>query len=260
MAFALAAEALSAGHALSAYDSVGSTMTEARQAALAGDPGPRWFVARAQTAGRGRRGSAWASPPGNLSASLLWPLPNVAPAAVATLGFAAGVALRDALHRVTGPEAMRFTLKWPNDVLADGAKLAGILLERDTFSGGRAVIVGLGVNVAHAPTGLPYAAASLAGLGHDVTSEALFTALTASWLRAARSWDEGRGFLAIREAWLQGAAGLGGPVAVSAGAGLARGTFETIDEAGRLVVRGADGATRLVTAGEVHFGAAATAA
>src|SRR5262245_11033815 len=97
--FVLADEAIAAGHALSAYASVGSTMTEARAAAEAGDLGPRWFVARAQTAGRGRRGSTWTAPEGNLSASLLWPLPGVVPAEAATLGFVAGVALRNAVRR-----------------------------------------------------------------------------------------------------------------------------------------------------------------
>jgi BirA family transcriptional regulator, biotin operon repressor / biotin---[acetyl-CoA-carboxylase] ligase len=259
--FALAAEASAAGHALSAYESVGSTMTEARRAAEAGNLGPRWFAARRQTAGRGRRGNAWTAPEGNLSASLLWPLPRVAPAEAATLGFVAGVALRNAIRRLVGPaEAARLTLKWPNDLLADGAKLAGILLELDAFPAGQAVILGIGVNVAGAPTGLPYAAGSLRDLGCDATAPMLFTALTAAWVRAARTWDEGRGFPCIREAWLRDAAGLGGPVTVRLASGTSQGTFETIDEAGRLVMRGADGATRHVAAGEVHLGMAASAA
>lgn len=262
MEFSLSTEAHAAGHRLIARDSVGSTMVEARDAVRSGGLGPLWVVARMQTAGRGRRGNAWANPPGNLAASLVWPLSDaVTPTAAATLGFVAGVAMRNALRRVVGPEAAsRFTLKWPNDVLADGAKLVGILLELDSFAQGKAVVAGFGVNVVQAPTGLPYRAASLHGLGYPVTAEDLFTALTATWLRAVWTWDEGRGFACVRKAWLRDAAGLGGPVAVSAGDGLARGTFETIDEAGRLVIRGADGATRLVTAGEVHFGAAATAA
>ncbi len=259
--FALAAQAVTAGYGLSSHDSVGSTMTEARAAAEAGVSGPHWFVAREQTAGRGRRGNAWATPSGNLAASLLWPLHGVAAAEAARLGFVAGVALREALRGALGPmEAAHLALKWPNDVLADGDKLAGILLELDTFGGDRAMILGFGVNLAHAPTDLRYPAASLRGLGYEVTPEALFTALTAAWLEAARTWDEGRGFPHIREAWLRDAAGLGGPVAVATAVGFARGTFETIDGNGRLVIRGADGATRWVTAGEVHFGAAATAA
>ena len=243
-------------------DSVGSTMVEARAVVAARGLAQTWIVAREQVAGRGRRGNAWSTPPGNLSASLVWPLgETVTPTQAATLGFVAGVATRNALRRVVGPQgADRLTLKWPNDVLADGAKLAGILLELDTFGTRPAVVIGIGVNVAHAPTDLPYVAASLHGLGYVVTAEELFGALTATWLRAVETWDEGRGFGCIRKAWLRDAAGLGGPVAVTMGEGVARGAFEAIDEEGRLVIRGADGATRLVSAGEVHFGAAATAA
>ena len=152
-----------------------------------------------------------------------------------------------------------FTLKWPNDVLADGAKLVGILLEAEQAGRERLVVTGIGINVADVPDGLPYRAASLRGLGVDVQAEAVFAALSAEWAEAFAAWDAGRGFPEIREAWLRHAAGLGGPVTVRSGAGTPLvGVFETIDAAGQLVIAEDGGRRRVVPAGEVHFGAAAT--
>ena len=258
----LAPEARAGGYRLETHDRLPSTMSEATARARAGDLGPLWIVAGEQTAGRGRRGSAWSTPRGNLAASLVYPLGAIAPEEVATLGFVAGVALGEALDDVGagGPavQGFRIALKWPNDVLAGGAKLAGILLETENFPAGRAVVIGIGVNVASAPEGLPYPATSLVQLGCRAGVADLFTALSRRFAAAAHAW-EAEGFPAIRARWLARASGLGGPVAVRLGAETARGTFETIDEAGRLVVRATDGSRRTVSAGEVHFGAAASA-
>lgn len=260
MAYALADAATAAGHRLVAFDAIGSTQGEALERARAGERGPLWLVAGVQTAGRGRRGSTWRTPRGNLAATLLWTEGTGLPAAiVATLGFVAGVALVRAMGG-PGVRGASPALKWPNDILVDGAKLAGILLERESVTGGHAVAIGMGVNVAEAPAGLPYPTAALADVAPGATAEALFTQLSAAWAEAEALWDRGRGFPAIRREWLARAAGLGGPVAVRLGARVLRGTFETIDEAGQLVVRGADGAAHAVAAGEVHFGSAATAA
>jgi BirA family transcriptional regulator, biotin operon repressor / biotin---[acetyl-CoA-carboxylase] ligase len=262
MAFSLDPAAAAAGYRLEVHDSLGSTSTLAMTRAREGAAGPLWVVARRQTAGRGRRGSAWATPEGNLAASLYWPVPpGLAPERLATLGFVAGVALERALREACGPSpGAPFGLKWPNDVLVDGAKLAGILLEMETLPGGAAIVAGFGVNVAAAPEGLPYPATSLAALGRPADAPGLFRRLGATWAAALRTWDEGRGFPAIREAWLAAAAGLNGPVAVDTGSERLVGTFETIDAGGRLVLRLPDGARRTVTAGAVHFGSAATAA
>lgn len=273
MAFALGPAALSGGYRLAAFDSIASTSAEARRLAAEGDPGRLWLVSSEQTAGYGRRGSAWQTPRGNLAASLLMML-SIPPARAATLGFVAGLALDDAL-RTAAPEAalrlildgsegphMRLRLKWPNDVLIDGAKVAGILLEAISLSeGGRtAVVIGIGVNVLYAPEGLPYATTSLAACGSGATAESVFAALSDAWVAHAEAWNEGRGFADVRRLWLERAAGLGGPIAVRSGEEVFRGVFETIDADGRLIVRAQDGAARIVSAGEVHFGAAATAA
>jgi BirA family biotin operon repressor/biotin-[acetyl-CoA-carboxylase] ligase len=271
MSFSLGPEARRAGYRLASYDTIGSTSTDALERAKAGDPGRLWVVAREQTAGHGRRGRAWQTPSGNLAASLLLVLP-VAQARTATLGFAAGLALEQAV-RAAAPEiavrvaldemesaAARLRLKWPNDVLVDGAKVAGILLEAVTREDGlTSVVIGIGVNVAHAPEGVPYKVASLASCGAETVPERLFEALSDAWVAQERAWDEGRGFPTIRSRWLESAAGLGAPMAVKLGEEVLRGTFETIDEDGMLVMRAADGATRRIAAGDVHFGVAASA-
>ncbi len=271
MAFVLAPTAAHDGYRLEAHDTVGSTNALALEHARAGDPGKLWVVSKRQESGRGRRGRAWATPHGNLAATLLM-LPGGDLKLAATLGFVAGLALSDALDAVVpkgriavavdGASAgrNRFELKWPNDVLASGAKLAGILLESTTLEGGRfAVAVGIGVNVVAYPEGLAYPATSLAALGSDCDAETLFLALCDAWSGNARLWDEGRGLADIRRRWLDRAAGLGGEVAVRVDGEVVRGTFETIDEDCRFVVRRSDGAMLTVAAGDVHFGAVASA-
>ena len=254
--FRLSPRAGAAGFRLRAFDSIGSTSTEAMALARDGDPGPLWVVSAHQTAGRGRRGAAWATPPGNLAASLARRT-DLPASACATLGFVAGLALAQALESVASGVAP--ALKWPNDVLAGGAKLAGILLESEALGDARIVVVGIGVNVVAAPQGLPYPATSLRALGCAASAPDLFEALSDAWIEVEALWDEGRGMDAVRRLWLARAAGVGGPVAVRVNSAVARGVFETIDEAGRLLVRRSDGTLAAIAAGEVHFGAAATA-
>ncbi|GLS44014.1 biotin--[acetyl-CoA-carboxylase] ligase [Methylobacterium brachythecii] len=259
MGFRLSPEAREAGHRLHAHDTLGSTNTEALAQAQAGEAGPLWIAAHRQSEGRGRRGAAWVSPEGNLAASLLWPVAGIAPEQVATLGFVAGLAMANALDDVAASHASEgtFRLKWPNDVLANGEKLAGILLEA---AGKRAVVVGFGVNVLAAPDGLPYAATSLASLGFDADAADLLAALSRRFVEAARIWNKGHGFSSVRQRWLQRAAGIGAPVTVRLPDRTLHGLHDGIDEGGRLIVLAPDGQTHTVTAGEVHFGSAATAA
>lgn len=271
MAFRLAPTAASEGFRLEAHDSVGSTNALALEHARAGDPGKLWVVSKKQESGRGRRGRAWATPEGNLAATLLL-VPGGELRLAATLGFVAGLALADALDAVVpkGRIAValdgasqgrnRFELKWPNDVLASGAKLAGILLESAMLEGGRfAVGIGIGVNVVAYPEDLPYPATSLSALGADCDAEMLFLALSDAWSENARMWDDGRGLDAIRKRWLARAAGLGGEVAVRIDGNVVRGVFETIDEDCHFVIRDDEGSILTIAAGDVHFGAVASA-
>ena len=271
MTFALGPIATAAGYGLAEFETVGSTNDEAMARARAGETGPLWVVARSQSGGRGRRGRVWSSPPGNLYTSLMIRV-AVPPALAATLGFVAGLALDRAVNTVAdhvrigldgagAPHGTgRVALKWPNDVVADGAKIAGIGLESEALpDGGHALVVGIGVNVAAAPDGLPYPATSLAALKLDTTPEQLFVGLSEAWVDIHRIWRNGQGMAEIRRMWLARAAGLGSPVAVNLGSRVVRGIFETIDDDGRLVIRLDDGSATMIAAGDVHFGGVASA-
>jgi BirA family biotin operon repressor/biotin-[acetyl-CoA-carboxylase] ligase len=271
MKFVLGRRAEEAGYRLTAFAEIGSTNAEALVRARQGEEGGLWFVSPHQTAGRGRRGRAWETQVGNLAASLLLVVGND-PTRAATLSFVAGLALDEALRTIApslgirvaldGLEEprQRLRLKWPNDVLLDGAKLAGILLEAEALPERRlAVVVGIGVNVVAAPEGLPYPATALATLGIAANAAQVFEALSDAWAGMWRVWDGGKGFQAIRKLWLDRAAGIGQEVAVRVGDSVVSGVFETIDREGRLLIRTSDGTTRTVTAGEIHFGAVATA-
>jgi len=230
------------------YDVIGSTNAEALAHARAGESGPLWIMARAQTAGRGRRGRAWTSPPGNLYATLL--LGDPGPAAVAPqLSFVAALAVHDAVLAATGHHTLSLMLKWPNDVLCNGAKLAGVLIEGE----GRplAVAIGIGINCRQHPVETTYPATDLREAGVDVSPEQLFDLLTQAMQRRLGQWDHGQGFASIRAAWLARAHTPGTELCLRLGGRESIGSFETLDEAGRLILRRADGNTQVIMAGDV---------
>lgn len=244
-----------AGHERVILASVDSTMAEAARRAP-GLRAPTWILAHRQTAARGRRGRVWVEPPGNLAVTLVYPLRDT-PARAALRSFVAGLALWEACARLTRrPD--RLTLKWPNDLLLDGGKLAGILLE--TQAAGRgfdSLAVGFGVNLAAAPEtealeGGALAPAALApATGGRVTPEAALAHLAPAWA----GWEArfvAEGFAPLREAWLARAAGLGRPALVRAGSETIRGILETVDAEGRLVLSTPVG-RRVVAAAEVFW-------
>jgi len=238
-------QAIAAGVRLIAHDSIGSTNSEARELALAGERGPIWIVAARQTAGRGRRGNSWVSERGNLYASLL--LTEIAPTQqMAQLAFVVALAVHDAVAEVLPPGAP-LAVKWPNDVLLDGKKFAGILIESE----GPAVVIGIGVNCAHHPDNTSYPATNLSAAGAAVSPEQLLQWLSAAMLRRLGQWSRGAGFAAIRADWLARAAGLGQEIRVRLPQRELSGLFQTLDETGRLVLRLADGGVETVSAGEV---------
>jgi BirA family biotin operon repressor/biotin-[acetyl-CoA-carboxylase] ligase len=266
MTFSLGPQAQSAGYRLAAFDQIGSTNAEAMSHARGGEAGPMWFVTSEQTAGRGRRHRPWISPRGNLACSVLEVI-DVPPAVAATLGFAAGLALEAALQKVSieasmrtaGSDRLRFSLKWPNDVLAGQQKLAGILLEAEAVAGDRlAVVVGIGTNVIAAPERTPTAATSLSAMGIHVSAEELFAVLSDKWVKFHGIWNNGNGFDEIRRLWLKRATGLGRGVAIQSGGSIVEGVFDTIDESGCMIVRTLEGKRVPISAGDVHFGAVAS--
>lgn len=246
----LADNALARGTRLHVFDEIGSTNDEALASARAGGQGNAWFAAKTQRKGRGRQARAWISPPGNLYASLLL-IDEVAPTIAPELGFVAGVALRRALVAAV-PEETRLKLKWPNDILYDGGKLAGILLESTMANGDFACVIGIGVNCASAPEGLAYRATSLTEIGAARDAQDVFFALSGEMVDALDRFSGGAGFAAIREEWLSFAAGIGGPIRVETAGGAREGLFRGIDSTGRLILEDKDG-MKTVEAGDVWF-------
>jgi BirA family biotin operon repressor/biotin-[acetyl-CoA-carboxylase] ligase len=231
-----------------ALDTIDSTNAEALRRARAGEPGPLWITAKTQSAGRGRRGRKWASARGNLYATLL--LTDPSPAALAPqLSFVAALALHDAVAQCAPQVGPSLALKWPNDLLLGGAKLAGVLVEGENEPA-FAVAIGIGVNCAHHPGNIPFAATDLAAAGALVPPQTLFAALAEAMDLRLAQWARGEGFGAIRADWLKRAAGLGQAIQVRLPGREFSGMFEGLDEDGRLLVRQADAVTP-VTAGEV---------
>jgi BirA family transcriptional regulator, biotin operon repressor / biotin---[acetyl-CoA-carboxylase] ligase len=243
--------AISAGFSLELHQSLGSTNDEAMALARRGGPGKCWIVAREQGAGRGRHGRNWASPPGNLYASLLLIDPCAA-AKAPQLGFVAAVALHEAVRQIAGSSAGALALKWPNDLVADGAKLAGILIEGTTLSpaGPLAAVIGIGVNVVNHPGDTPYPATDLAALGLAADTGEVFAAVSATMVRQLAVWEGGDGFAAIRAGWLARAGGLGARIVVRRPGGDRQGLFVDLDPEGRLLLKEPGGVVA-IEAGDV---------
>ena len=246
-----------AGVELIALDEVDSTNAQALRYGETGVRGPLWVTARTQTAGRGRRGRAWVSGLGNLYASLLLADPAPLPR-VAQCSFVAALAVRDAVCDAAPDLTARLSLKWPNDVLCDGRKLAGILVEGE----GREplmVAIGIGINCRHHPSDAAYPATNLGAQGAAVTAAAMFSALSRRMTQRLALWNGGDRFADIRTAWLAHGPAPGAGLRVRLADGDVTGAFDTIDEEGNLVLTQADGIRRKITAGDVFPLAAAAA-
>lgn len=243
------------GVARHALDTVGSTNAYATSL-MPGLSGPAWVIAGQQTEGRGRRGRPWVSPRGNFYGSLIL-RPEGGPEVAALHSFVAALALFDACVAVTGlPEA--FSLKWPNDVLLNGGKLAGILLE-SAGQGGRIahLVVGIGVNLIAAPPleavepGAVPPVSLLGETGLRLTPEAFLTHLApafALWQHRLAA----DGFALLRAAWLARAARLGQPIRARIGTAEHHGIFRGLDASGALILATAAG-PMTIAAADVFF-------
>ncbi|WP_299699292.1 biotin--[acetyl-CoA-carboxylase] ligase [uncultured Tateyamaria sp.] len=243
------------GYGRRVLPSVDSTLSEA--ARIASDlAGPEWLLALEQTAARGRRGRTWAMPAGNFAGTLLLSL-DEAPGQAALRSFVMSLALRDAFVAATGREDV-FALKWPNDVLLRGGKVAGILLE-SVGSSARVthLAIGVGVNLAAAPDtsqvedgALPPVALKPT-LGADISPESFLDLLAAAY---ARYEDQFRtyGFDPIRTAWRAHAAKMGEVITARTTRDTHVGTFMDVDRDGQLVLETAKGRIT-IPAGDVYF-------
>ncbi|MBO0756971.1 MAG: biotin--[acetyl-CoA-carboxylase] ligase [Bradyrhizobiaceae bacterium] len=240
--------AVAAGVGLITCDEIDSTNADALRRARRGEQGPLWVTARVQSAGRGRRGRAWTSGPGNLHATLLLTDPSP-PALAPQLSFVAALALHDAIVQIAVAIRPHLELKWPNDMLCRGAKLAGILVEGEGTP--LSVAIGIGVNCTEHPDGTDYPATDFAEQGVKVTPVRLFRALSAAMVRRLRQWERGQNFATIRADWLERASGLGHELRVRLVDRELTGRFESLDTTGRLLLRLPDGGIEAIAAGDI---------
>lgn len=221
------------------FETLDSTNEEARRLADAGEKGPLWIWSDVQTRGRGRHGRSWVSEKGNLFVTALLTT-RAEGAARGQLSFVAALAVHDAASRFAEAEHLR--IKWPNDLLLDGAKFCGVLVE----AFGRDVVgIGMGVNLDHAPDNTPYPVTCLRG----ATPRALLDVLMPALMARVSEWDDGAGFATIRQGWLKRAAALGNVV----DAGHDRGVFCGLADDGALLLRSERGDVKAVRSGEVSF-------
>ena len=225
-----------------------STNADMLALAVAGEPEGSWLRADTQTDGRGRLGRGWHSPIGNLYASTLVRLQPQDPPAP-TLALMAAVALHE-VAIAYAPDNLSVTIKWPNDILVNEAKLAGILLER----AGDAVVIGIGVNLGFHPVGLDRAVTSLAALGGEAPDPHYFcedlAKAFAHWLGRWR----GVGLNIVRQAWLNAAHPVGTALTANLGDGTSQeGIFDGLEADGALRLRLADRSLRVIHAGDVFL-------
>lgn len=235
--------------AIEIYDHLPSTNAEARRRIATGQATDGWIVARAQSAGRGRRGRAWISEEGNLFASRILE-PRMPAFRAPELSFVASLATFDAVSAHLPPASATVTCKWPNDILINRCKAAGLLLESEGASGW--VVIGIGVNVMSAPAGVEFPATSLREHGGRASAPDVLQSLAAAFERWYEIWRAG-GFVPIRDAWRQRAAGIGEAIRVRLEAREFTGSFMDIDETGALLVRLSEGTIGRVAAGDVFF-------
>lgn len=240
-------------------DETDSTNAEARRRAEAGEAGPLWITARRQTAGRGRRGRKWESESGNLASTLLL-LTRKSPAEAAQLTFAASLAVADFLDRYVPPALV--TIKWPNDVLLDGRKTSGILIESGPApSGGLWLAVGIGVNLNRTPGDTERPATCIAEhlsqcVAAPPTVDEAAKALAETFGVWLDRWTT-LGFQPILDAWTARTPGLHGPCTARLANETLAGVADGVEADGSLRLKLPDGSLRIISAGDVFFGEAA---
>jgi BirA family biotin operon repressor/biotin-[acetyl-CoA-carboxylase] ligase len=246
---------LPAGYRLVRLETIDSTNAEARRRADAGEPGPLWIWSARQSQGRGRGGRGWISQHGNLFASLLIRI-NGSLQIAGQLALVAGIITYETLAKLIVYEGRsELLLKWPNDVLLSGEKVAGMLLENvGSVTDKRSVVViGTGINLANHPENMPLPAVSLGVYGLAVEPAQALEVLAATTHEWLTRWGEGASFPTIRRAWLDRAGPTGRPLTVRISGEVTEGKFAGLDSDGALRLLLNDGAERRVTAGDVFF-------
>jgi BirA family biotin operon repressor/biotin-[acetyl-CoA-carboxylase] ligase len=214
-------------------------------------------TADVQNAGKARRGRSWVSKQGNLFASLLL-INSGKMQDYSTLPFVASLAVYEAIiqcvSQITSFAELPVQIKWPNDVLFAGKKISGILLESTVLpNAGHAVVIGCGINCKNFPQNPLYPATSLMDEGYSIEPEMLFEALCDAMHRNLSIWNNGQGFAAIRQAWIDKAAGIGEQITARFEDHSETGRFVDINPQGRLILA-TDSGDKLISAADIFFG------
>jgi len=238
------------GYRVTELDDIDSTNLEAARQAAAGAPDGTVIWSKAQSGGRGRRGRVWCSPAGNLYCSILM-RPTEPAHTAAQIGFVVSLAGAEAVRGVL-PEGRVVTLKWPNDILVSGRKVAGILLESQSSAPGRLdwLVAGFGLNVVSHPDSVEYPASDLRTEGASTTARNMLEAYLESFARWRARWRS-EGFAPVRATWTGLAVGLGRDIKVRLTDEILEGRFRALDDDGGLVLELADGSLRVITSGQV---------
>jgi BirA family biotin operon repressor/biotin-[acetyl-CoA-carboxylase] ligase len=253
--FASPSPKLPSRYRLVRMETVDSTNAEARRRAKAGEPGPLWIWSARQSQGRGRGGREWISQHGNLFASLLIGV-NCPIRVASQLALVAGIVTYDTIAKLIAYEGRsELLLKWPNDVLLAGEKLAGMLLENvgSPMENRSVVVIGTGINLANHPEELPQPAISLGAYGMTVAPADALEVLAATTHEWLARWAEGTSFPSIRRAWLDRAGPTGRPLRVKINGEETEGVYAGLDSDGALRLLTADGLEHRIAAGDVFF-------
>jgi BirA family transcriptional regulator, biotin operon repressor / biotin---[acetyl-CoA-carboxylase] ligase len=253
--FASSSPKLPPGYRLLRLEAVDSTNAEARRRAKAGEPGPLWIWSARQSQGRGRGGREWVSLHGNLFASLLIGV-NCSIRVASQLALVAGVVTYDTIAKLIAYEGRsELLLKWPNDVLLAGEKLAGMLLENvgSPIENRSVIVIGTGINLADHPENMPQPAISLGAYGMTITPADALEVLAATTHEWLTRWNEGTGFPSVRRAWLDRAGPTGRPLRVMINGDETEGVYAGLDADGALRLLTPDGFEHRIAAGDVFF-------
>lgn len=230
------------------FDALESTNTQALEWSKSAVSGQCCVVtAKKQTAGRGRRGRSWIGLEGNLFMSLVF---ETAPCDVSKFVFISSLSLLNTINKLKKNIVVDIKTKWPNDVLLNGAKVSGILLEKGE---GDFLISGIGINIAHAPQDdtLLYPVVSLGELGIKVDCHVFLKEFLRQWNKLLDLWHN-QGFQAVLDIWLKSAKSLGEEIVVKNENKIIKGIFTGVDENGALLLS-KDGEVVKILAGDVFF-------
>jgi BirA family transcriptional regulator, biotin operon repressor / biotin---[acetyl-CoA-carboxylase] ligase len=223
------------------FETIDSTNLEAARLAASGEHGPLWIISDEQHAGKGRLGRQWSSPLGNLYSTLLLTI-DAPQTIIPQLGFVTGLAVHDTVHQHCPTQSVK--LKWPNDCLLNGGKVAGILCE--SLGQGK-VAIGCGININNSPQGLAYATAHIG----NITVEGVFTTYRTNLQTRLNQWNNGTGFPTIVSDWQTRASNLNSTITITQGNATKTGIFRGLANDGALQLEKADGTVELLYAGDV---------